>query len=127
MAVPSLGVTIRPAGWDVLHPLDGPHIAVVRLVLLGPHRDPFYRVVTPERGRSQRRLLGYWATLELSHEAALALYERATGSAIEGGGRPPSRIVPEASTSHAPRGSRGPPFCELASSWPRQPRYRAVE
>lgn len=84
---------MRAAEWDVLHPLDGSHIAVIRLVLLGPHRDPFYRVVTPQRDRSERKLLGYWSTLERAHDAALALYERATGSAIEGGGRPPGREV----------------------------------
>lgn len=63
-------------------------------MLLGAHRDPFYRVVTLERDRSARKLVGYWWTLELAHEAALAPYERATGSAIAGGGRPPSREVP---------------------------------
>jgi len=36
---------------------------------------PSFRVVPPERDRSVRRLLGYWTTLELAHDAALALFE----------------------------------------------------
>jgi ribosomal protein S16 len=87
-------VTTRPVEWDVLHPLDGAHVAVIRLMLLGPKREPFYRVVTPEPDRSRRQLLGYWGTLDEAHEAALALLEQHTGEAIEGGGRKSSRRVP---------------------------------
>lgn len=95
-------MTIRPAEWDVLHPLDGSCIAVVRLVMLGPQREPYYRAVTPQQDRSKRVLLGYWASLELAHEAALALLEQRTGEAIEGGGRRPSRHVPPQKPPSAP-------------------------
>lgn len=64
------------------------------MVLLGPQRESYFRVVTPERDRNARRLLGYWATLELAHDAALALFERVSGMAIEGAGRPAQRQVP---------------------------------
>lgn len=36
------------SGCDVLHPLDGSHITIVRMVLKWPQRDPFSRFVTPE-------------------------------------------------------------------------------
>lgn len=87
-------MTIRAAEWDVLHPLDGAPLAVVRLVLLGPRREPYYRAVTAQPDRAQRRLLGYWSSVEQAHEAALALFERSTGRALSGGDGRPQRAVP---------------------------------
>lgn len=89
-------MTLRPAEWDVLHPLDGHAIAIVRLVQLGPRREPYYRAVTPELERSQRRLIGYWGGIDEAHEGVLALYEHASGRSLAGGDRPPSRpLVPQ--------------------------------
>lgn len=96
-------MTIRPAEWDVLHPLDGRPIAVVRLVLLGPAREPYYRAVTPEDDRSQRRLIGYWSSVDHAHDGVLALYERASGRSTSGGGREPARpLVPQKPPPCAP-------------------------
>ncbi|WAC66041.1 hypothetical protein OVA14_12215 [Agrococcus sp. SL85] len=89
-------MTIRPAEWDVLHPLDGHRIAIVRLVALGPRREPYYRAVTPEADRAERRLIGYWASVDHAHDGVLALYERASGRSTSGGGRAPARpLVPQ--------------------------------
>jgi hypothetical protein len=107
---------MRPMERDVLHPLDGAHVAIVRLVLLGPTSEPFYRAVTPEPDRTRRELLGYWGTLEEAHEAALALLEQRTGQAIEGGGRPPSRQVPPQEPPSAPHPTGQPARPRLHSS-----------
>lgn len=96
-------MTIRPAEWDVLHPLDGRPVAVVRLVLLGPTREPYYRAVTPEDDRSQRRLIGYWSSVDHAHDGVLALFERASGRSTSGGGREPARpLVPQKPPPCAP-------------------------
>lgn len=87
-------MTLRPVEWDVLHPLDGSSIAVVRLVWLGPKRENYYRAVTHDADRSKRRLLGYWGTLNEAHEASLAAWELVTGSSISGGDRLASRAIP---------------------------------
>lgn len=89
-------MTLRPAEWDVLHPLDGHPIAIVRLVQLGERREPYYRAVTPEGDRALRRLIGYWGSVDEAHEGVLALYERASGRSLAGGDRAPSRpLVPQ--------------------------------
>ncbi|MGM1028320.1 MAG: hypothetical protein ACQEWM_00450 [Actinomycetota bacterium] len=101
-------MTLRPAEWDVLHPLDGHAIAIVRLVQLGPRREPYYRAVTPEPDRALRRLIGYWGTVTKAHEGVLALYEHASGRSLAGGDRQPSRPLvpqkppPEARSAGAP-------------------------
>lgn len=92
---PSVGVvTLRPVEWDVLHPLDGQPLAIVRLVWLGPRREAYYRAVTANPERAARKLIGYWPTLDDAHTACLALYERATGRSLSAGNRPPSLTVP---------------------------------
>ncbi|WP_206446549.1 hypothetical protein [Agrococcus sp. KRD186] len=58
----------------MLHPLDGARLAVVRLLLRGPRREPHYRAVTAHPDRAQRRLLGYWSSVDEAHEAALTLF-----------------------------------------------------
>lgn len=89
-------MTLRPIEWDVLHPLDGRPIAVVRLVALGPRREPYYRAVSPEPDRPQRRLVGYWGSLDEAHDGVLALYEHLSNRALAGGDAPPSRpLVPQ--------------------------------
>lgn len=90
-------VTNRPVEWDVLHPLDGSMIAIIRLVWLGPRREARYRAVSPEADRGERTLIGYWETLDAAHEGVLALYERVIGRSLGGGNLPPSRpLVPQA-------------------------------
>jgi len=97
-------MTLRPAEWDVLHPLDGHPIAIVRLVQLGTRREPYYRAVSPEPDRALRRLIGYWGTVDEAHEGVLALYERASGRSLAGGDRPPSRpLVPQKPPPGAPQ------------------------
>lgn len=91
----------------MLHPLDGRSIAIVRLVLLGPRREPYYRAVSPESDRSQRRLIGYWAPIDHAHDGALALYEQLSGESLSGGGRAPTRqLVPQ----KPPPGERPPSY-----------------
>jgi hypothetical protein len=87
-------VTLRPIEWDVLHPLDGQPLAVVRLIWLGPRREPYYRAVTANPDRDARKLIGYWGNLDDAHTACLALYERATGRALGAGDRAPQLQVP---------------------------------
>ena len=87
-------MTIRPTEWGVLHPLDGSPLAVIRVVWLGPMREPYYRVVSANPDRSQRKLAGYWSNLDEAHTAALALYEQATGRAIGAGDQKPKLRVP---------------------------------
>ena len=65
-------VTIRPCEWDVLHPLGGRPLAVVRLLVLRPNREPYYRAVSREPQREQRRLIGYRGSLEHAHDGVLA-------------------------------------------------------
>lgn len=55
-------MTLRPVEWDVLHPLDGQPLAIIRLVYLGARREPYYRAVTANPDRAERKLIGYWAT-----------------------------------------------------------------
>lgn len=52
-------MTMRPIEWDVLHPLNGQPLAIVRLVYPGPRREPYYRAVTANPDRAQRKLVGY--------------------------------------------------------------------
>lgn len=80
----------------MLHPLDGTPLAVVRLLILGPNREPYYRAVSPEPEREQRRLIGYWGSLEHAHDGVLALYEHLSRRSLAGGDMPPSRpLVPQ--------------------------------
>lgn len=87
-------MTLRPVEWDALHPLDGQHLAVIRLIYLGARREPYYRAVTANPDRARRVLIGYWGTLDDAHTACLALYERATGKGLAGGDRKPQLQVP---------------------------------
>lgn len=112
-------MTLRPAEWDVLHPLDGHAIAIVRLVQLGPRREPYYRAVTPEpeTERVQRRLIGYWGSVDEAHEGVLALYEHASGRSLAGGDRPPSRpLVPQ----------KPPPESAQRQGMPARPRLHSA-
>lgn len=89
-------VTIRPCEWNVLHPLDGRPLAVVRLLILGPNREPYYRAVSPEPQREQRRLIGYWGSLEHAHDGVLALYAHLSRKSLSGGEMAPTRaLVPQ--------------------------------
>ncbi len=101
-------MTIRAAEWHVLHPLDGAPLAVVRLVQLGPRREPYYRAVTAQPDHSQRRLLGYWSSVEEAHEAALALFERSTGRSLGGGDGRSRRGVPPQKPPPGPYGAGSP-------------------
>ncbi|GAA1420506.1 hypothetical protein GCM10009640_09930 [Agrococcus citreus] len=100
-------MTIRPCEWDVLHPLDGRPPAVIRLLVMGPNREPYYRAVSPEPDRSQRRLIGYWGSLEHAHDGVLALYEHLSQRSLAGGDMPPSRpLVPQKPAPGAPEQRR---------------------
>lgn len=90
-------MALRAVEWEVCTPLDGHLIAIVRLVRLGSRAEPYFRAVTPEADRSQRRLIGYWGSAEEAARGVLALYERATGRALSGGGNRPStmQLVPQ--------------------------------
>lgn len=85
--------SLRPVEWVSLHPLSGTPIALVRLVHLGPAREPYYRAVTADRDPAQRQLLGYWATPDLAETAVQALYEQQSGEALTGGGQPPRGLA----------------------------------
>lgn len=87
-------MTLRPTEWDVLHPLTGLPLAIIRLIYLGPRREPYYRAVTANPDRAQRKLVGYWGDLDDAHTACLALHEKATGRSISGGDRQPQMHVP---------------------------------
>ncbi len=110
-------MTLRPAEWDVLHPLDGHPIAIVRLVQLGQRREPYYRAVTPEDDRALRRLIGYWGSVDEAHEGVLALYERASGRSLAGGDRPPSRPLVA---------QKPPPGASRTPGTPARPRLHAA-
>lgn len=85
-------MTLRPIEWDVLHPLDGQPLAIIRLVWI--EGEPFYRAVSANPDREQRKLIGYWGDLDTAHHACLALWEQATGRAISGGNQKPGMTVP---------------------------------
>lgn len=87
-------MTLRPVEWDVLHPLTGQPLAIIRLVWLGARREPYYRAVTANPDRAARKLVDYWGTLDDAHAAVLALYERATGQSISGGNAKPTLQAP---------------------------------
>lgn len=87
-------MTMRPIEWDVLHPLNGQPLAIVRLVYLGPRREPYYRAVTANPDRAQRKLVGYWGTLDDAHTGCLALYEQASGESVAGGNTKPHMQAP---------------------------------
>ena len=69
-------MTLRPVEWEVRLPLSGEAVAIVRAVQLGAHGDVYLRAVTPDADRSQRDLIGYWASPQEAHDGVLALYER---------------------------------------------------
>lgn len=69
-------MTLRPVEWEVRLPLSGEVVAIVRSVQLGTHGDVYLRAVTPDADRSQRELIGYWASPQEAHDGALALCER---------------------------------------------------
>ncbi|WP_072312886.1 hypothetical protein [Agrococcus sp. Marseille-P2731] len=87
-------MTLRPTEWDVLHPLSGQPLAIIRLLWLGPRREPYYRAVTANPRRELRKLVGYWGTLDDAHTACLAMHERAAGRSVDGGDRAPTLQVP---------------------------------
>lgn len=98
-------VTVRPIEWDALHPLDGRPIAIVRLLVLGRDREPYYRADSPEPNRTQRCLLGYWGTLDHAHDGVLARYEHASRRSLSRGDLPPTcSLVPQ----EAPPGGSTP-------------------
>lgn len=76
--------------WEVRHPLTGLEIAIVRLVPLGPDREPYHRAVTANPDPSQRRLIGYYGSPEDAHDATMWWLEKATGVGVTGGNRLPS-------------------------------------
>lgn len=91
----------------MLHPLDGRPLAVVRLLVLGPNREPYYRAVSAEVDRSQRRLIGYWGSLEHAHDGVLGLYEHLSRRSLAGGDMAPSRtLVPQKPPPGAPEPGR---------------------
>lgn len=110
------GMTLRPIEWDVLHPLAGQPLAIIRLVYLGARREPYYRAVTANPDRAARILVGYWGTLDDAHTACLALHEQATGRAISGGDQPPQLQVP----------ARKPPPAAHESGRAARPRIHAA-
>lgn len=99
---------MRPVEWIVLHPLDNHPLALVRLIHLGPTREPYYRAVTADSDPASRELLGYWASAELAEEAVCALWEQRTGKSLSGGGAParglpvpPMKPPPSTTAGHA--------------------------
>lgn len=85
-------MTLRPVEWDVLHPLDGQPLAIIRLVWL--RDEAYYRAVTANPDRTARKLIGYWPDLTTAEQGCLALWEKATGQSIYGGGKKPTLVVP---------------------------------
>lgn len=83
-------MTLRPVEWEVRLPLSGEAVAIVRMVELGRRRELYYRAVTANPDRSQRKLIGYWGTPDEAHDGTLALYEHGSGSSINGGDMKPS-------------------------------------
>lgn len=75
---------MRAIEWEIRHPLSAQLIAIVRLLELGPRREQYFRAVTGDRDAAQRRLLGYWASLDEARRAVLALEERSSGLSIGG-------------------------------------------
>lgn len=107
---------MRPTEWDVLHPLDGSPLAVIKLLWLGPNREPYYRAVTANPDRASRKLIGYWGTLDDAHTACLAMYEQATGHAIGAGDRKPQLQVPPQKPPPGPSTAGQPARPRLHSS-----------
>lgn len=83
-------MTMRPVEWEIRHPVSGDLIAILRVVALGPRREWYARAVTPEADRSQRTLIGYWASPDEAHRGVLALFERRTGRALPAGTADPA-------------------------------------
>lgn len=84
-------MTLRPVEWEVRLPLSGEIVAIVRAVQLGSRGDVYLRAVTPDADRSQRELIGYWASPQEAHDGVLALYERRSNRGV-----PPSLpLVPQ--------------------------------
>lgn len=89
-------MAMRAVEWEVRTPLEGLVVAIVRLVELGRRREHYYRAVTANPDRSQRRLIGYWGSADDAHDGVLALYEHGTGRSLSGGDTKPSRaLVPQ--------------------------------
>ncbi|WP_413318332.1 hypothetical protein AA0Z99_00205 [Agrococcus sp. 1P02AA] len=109
-------MTNRPVEWEVLHPLTGAELAVTRLVWHGPWQEPYFRVVSANSEREQRKLIGYWGTLDDAHTACLAVYERATGKSISGGDLPPNLHVPAQKPPPEPHTTGQPARPQLHSS-----------
>lgn len=89
-------MAMRPVEWEVRTPLDGLVVAIVREVELGRRHEHYYRAVTANPDRSQRKLIGYWGSPSDAHDGVLALYEHGTGRSLLGGDTRPSRpLVPQ--------------------------------
>lgn len=97
-------MTFRPTEWDVLHPRSGQPLAIVRLVHLGPEREPYYRAVTANPERESRKLIGYWGNLDDAHAACLALHAHAGDRAAASGGAVPQVRLPAQKPPPAARG-----------------------
>lgn len=93
--------------WEVRHPLDGAMIAIIRLVHLGPAREPYYRAVTANPDPAQRRLIGYYGSAQDAHDASMYMLEQATGTGVSGGG--------EAAIGSVRRAEASPYRCGLTS------------
>lgn len=76
--------------WEVRHPLTGLEVAIVRLVRLGPQREPYHRAVTAHPNPAERRLIGYYASADDAHDASLWWLEQATQRGVGGGNKLPS-------------------------------------
>lgn len=83
--------------WVVPHPqVQGAAGAIIRLVSID--RQPYWRVVTGERDRSQRSLIGYWGSLEEAEHNAIAWWERKLPHLLAEGGsrfREPRQLTPQ--------------------------------
>lgn len=82
--------------WEVRGPLDGLPIAIVRLLHLGEHHEPYWRAVTAENDPRRRQLIGYYGSAGDAHDASIHHAEQRAQRSLAGGNRPPSaRYVPQ--------------------------------
>lgn len=87
-------VVMQSVEWEVRHPLSGEEIAIVRLIHL--EGEPYYRAVTANPDRAQRKLVGYWGSAQDAHDGVLAILEAASRRSITGGNQAPSMpLVPQ--------------------------------